>query len=71
MFRKIALLLVIIGGINWGLYGMLGFDALGWVLGGSTRWLARTVYLVVGLAALCLLPALFTPADAPGGSCEP
>lgn len=59
MFQKILLLLVILGGLNWGIYGIWGFNGLGWLLGGSLGWLARTVFIVVGVAAICLLPSLF------------
>ena len=59
LFRKILLLLVIIGGLNWGIYGIWGFDAVGWLLGGSLGWLARAVFIVVGLAASALIPSLF------------
>ena len=59
LFRKILLLLVIIGGLNWGIYGIWGFDAVGWLLGGSLGWLARAVFIVVGLAAIALIPSLF------------
>jgi len=60
MFQKLLLLLVIVGGLNWGIYGIFGFDAVGWLLGGSLGWLARTVFIVVGIAAVGLLPALFS-----------
>ena len=60
-FSKLMLLLVIVGGLNWGIYGIWGFDAVGWLLGGSLNWLARTVFIVVGIAALCLIPSLFAP----------
>ena len=33
VFKKILLLLAIIGGINWGIYGIWGFNAVGWLLG--------------------------------------
>ena len=59
LFRKILLLLVIIGGLNWGIYGIWGFDAVGWLLGGSLCWLARAVFIVVGLAPIALIPSLF------------
>ena len=32
-FKKVLLLLAIIGGINWGIYGIWGFNAVGWLLG--------------------------------------
>lgn len=60
-FKKVLLLLAIIGGINWGIYGIWGFNAVGWLLGGSMSWLSRTVFIVVGAAALCLTPGLFAP----------
>ena len=60
-FKKVLLLLAIIGGINWGIYGIWGFNAVGWLLGGSMSWLSRTVFIVVGAAALCLIPGLCAP----------
>ena len=35
---------------------------MGWLLGGSLGWLARAVFIVVGVAALALIPALFAQA---------
>ena len=58
-FTKVLLLLLIIGGLNWGIYGIWGLDAIGWLLGGSLGWLARAVFIVVGLAPLPLTPTLF------------
>ena len=65
-FQKILLLLVILGGIIWGIFGIWGFDCLGWLLGGSMGWLARAVFVVVGVAALLLIPSLFC-SDRSGG----
>lgn len=59
MFKKLLLLLAIVGGINWGIYGIWGFNAVGWLTGGSLNWLARTIFIVVGVAAICLVPSLF------------
>lgn len=59
VFKKLLLLLAIVGGLNWGIYGIWGFNAVGWLLGGSLSWLARTVFIVVGVAAICLIPSLF------------
>lgn len=50
----IALVLVIIGAINWGLVGLGGWDLVNIVLG-SISWLAKTVYILVGLAGLYLI----------------
>ena len=59
LFYKICIVLIIIGGINWGLIGLFGFDAVAWLLGGSASLLSRTVYTLVGAAALCAIPSLF------------
>ena len=58
-FKKVLLMLSIVGGINWGIYGIWGFNAVGWLLGGSMSWLSRTVFIIVGLSSLCLIPGLF------------
>ena len=60
-FKKLLLLPAIIGGINWGIYGIWGFNAVGWLLGGSMSWLSRTVFIIVGVSAVCLIPGLFMP----------
>lgn len=48
---KVALVLLIIGGLNWGLVGILNFDAVKYVLGDMTL-IARIVYTLVGLSAV-------------------
>ena len=58
-FKKVLLLLAIIGGINWGIYGIWGFNAVGWLLGGSSSIWSRIVFTVVGVAAVCGIPGLF------------
>ena len=46
---KIALALSIVGGLNWGLIGLLNFDLVAFISGGSGTWLARIIYTIVGL----------------------
>ncbi|QNB46645.1 DUF378 domain-containing protein [Thermanaerosceptrum fracticalcis] len=48
----IALLLVIIGALNWGLIGLFNFDLVAALFGGQTSLLSRIVYSLVGLAGL-------------------
>jgi uncharacterized protein len=50
----IALVLVIIGALNWGLYGLLDIDLVNLALG-SIAWLAKTVYVLVGLAGIWMI----------------
>lgn len=57
---KVCLALLIIGGINWGLIGLIQFDLVGWLFGGSASLLARIIFTVVGAAALCAIPCLFS-----------
>lgn len=48
----LALVLVIIGAINWGLIGLLNFDLVAAVFGGQTALLSRIIYSIVGIAGL-------------------
>ena len=50
----ISLVLVIVGGLNWGLVGLFDFDLVD-ALFGSVPALARTVYTLVGLAAAYMI----------------
>ncbi len=48
----VMLVLLIVGGLNWGLWGAFEFDLVAALLGGSTAMLAKVVYIVVGLSAI-------------------
>lgn len=48
----ICAVLVIIGGLNWGLIGFFNFDLVAAIFGGQEAGLSRLVYALVGLAAL-------------------
>lgn len=56
---KLALTLLIIGGLNWGLVGIFEFDLVAWILGGQTSIFSRIVYVLVALAAIWAVPMLF------------
>ncbi len=45
MIDRIALLLLIIGGINWGLVGIFQFDLCGIFFGGAAAILSRIIYV--------------------------
>jgi len=47
----ITTLLLVVGGLNWGLVGLLHFNLVGTLLGDATI-ISRLVYIVVGLCAL-------------------
>jgi uncharacterized protein len=50
----IALVLVIVGGLNWGLVGLFGFDLVRAIFS-SIPILQNTVYILVGLAAIYMI----------------
>ena len=56
---RIALVLAIIGGINWGSVGLFRFDIVAWIFGGQTATVSRVIYTLVGLASLCCISLLF------------
>ncbi len=59
VINKIALVIAIIGALNWGLVGLFSFDAVAWIAGGSTALLARIIYIAVALAGLWCITLLF------------
>jgi len=52
--KKIGYVLVLIGGLNWGLVGFFGFDLVATLLGDMSG-LSRAVYALVGLSALVMI----------------
>ncbi|MCR5636305.1 MAG: DUF378 domain-containing protein [Clostridiales bacterium] len=59
MLDKIALTLLIIGGINWGSVGIFQFDLVAWIFGGQTGIVSRIIYTLVGLSAIWCISLLF------------
>lgn len=55
----LALLLSIIGCLNWGLIGLFKFDLVAWLFGGQYSLLSRLVYTVVGLSGIWCISFLF------------
>lgn len=65
--KLVAYILVIVGGVNWGLWGIAQFDLVATIFGGNTAMLARVVYSLVGVAAVVLAVMKLTQAkDASG-----
>lgn len=60
LLRRIALILVIIGAINWGLIGFFKFDLVATIFGGQQAALSRVIYALVGLSGLYSLTILFS-----------
>lgn len=59
MFDRLALILTIVGGINWGSIGLFRFDIVAWLFGGQDALLSRIIFTVVGLSALWCISLLF------------
>lgn len=56
---RLALLLVIVGALNWLLVGLFQWDLVASLFGGESSWVSRTVYTLVGLAGVYSLSLLF------------
>lgn len=59
MLDRIALILTIIGALNWGSIGLFRFDFVAWMFGGQTAVVSRIVYTVVALAGIWCISLLF------------
>lgn len=55
----LALILSIVGSLNWGLVGIFQFDLVAWLFGGTGSVVSRIIYTVIGLAGLWCISLLF------------
>ncbi|GGD06351.1 MULTISPECIES: DUF378 domain-containing protein [Pontibacillus] len=71
--QRIALLLVIIGAVNWGLIGLFQFDLVAALFGGGEQSgaFARVIYTLVGISGLISLSLLFKPSEEMADRTEP
>lgn len=65
IINKIALILAIVGALNWGAVGLFSFDLVAWIAGGSTMLLARIIYVTIAIAGLWCISLLFHESDEP------
>ena len=61
--NKIALILIIIGALNWGLVGLFSFDLVAWITGSAASVLARIIYVLIALAGVWSISMLFMEED--------
>lgn len=59
MLDRIALILTIVGALNWGSIGLFQFDLVAWLFGGQDAILSRIVYTLVALAGVWCISLLF------------
>ena len=63
IINKIALIISIIGCLNWGLVGLFSFDLVAWIAGGPEMLLARIIYVAVALSGIWCISLLFKDLD--------
>ncbi len=56
---RVALILTIIGALNWGSIGLFQFDLVAWIGGGTDGTLSRIIYTLVALAGIWCISLLF------------
>lgn len=59
MLDRIALALLIIGGLNWGSIGIFQFDLVGFIGGGQSGVVSRIIYILVALAGIWCITLFF------------
>lgn len=59
MLEKLALLLAIAGGVNWGLVGLFQLDLVAVYLGGTATVAGRVAYTLAAMGGIGCLPLLF------------
>jgi len=59
MLSKLALVLTIVGALNWGSIGLFKFDIVAWLFGGQLTAASRVVFTLVGIAGLWCITLLF------------
>ncbi|MCI1956157.1 MAG: DUF378 domain-containing protein [Oscillospiraceae bacterium] len=62
---KIALTILILGGLNWGSIGLFGFDFIAWIFGGQLSAGSRIVFVLVAVAAVWCIRLLFSGEEEP------
>lgn len=63
-----ALVLLIIGGLNWGIIGLFNFNVVGMIFGDASA-ISRIIYVIVGLSAIyvAFLPSMMSEGEYMGG----
>lgn len=63
VIQKIALAILIIGGLNWGLVGFFNFNLVAFIFDGITPVISRIIYALVGIASITTLIGWLLPID--------
>lgn len=63
MLDRLALILIIIGAINWGSVGLFQFDIVAWIFGGTASIISRIIYILVALGGIWSISLLFRDSE--------
>ena len=63
VIQKIALAILIVGGLNWGLIGFFDFNLVAFLFDGMTPVISRIVYALVGVASITTLVGWLLPVE--------
>lgn len=56
---RLALIIIIVGALNWLMVGLFEYDLVAAIFGGTTSFVTRTIYTIVGLSGLYSISLLF------------
>ena len=59
LLDRLALILTIVGALNWGSIGLFKFDIVDWICGGQTAGVSRIIYTLVAIAGVWCISLLF------------
>lgn len=63
--KNLALILVIIGALNWGLIGFFRYDLVSSIFGGTYEAVTRIIFAIVGLAGIYAISFFFRKSETP------
>ena len=61
--QKIALVLIIIGALNWGMVGLFEIDIVASLFNGSDSIISRIIYIIIAIAGIINIGLLFDTSD--------
>lgn len=61
VLKSIALAILIIGGLNWGLVGLFDFNLVAFLFDGLTPVISRIIYILVGVASIVSIVCWIVP----------
>lgn len=70
MLDRIALILIVIGAVNWGAIGIFQFDIVAALFGGQGAVISRIIYTLVALAGLWCISLFFRNSEVSPGRAD-